>query len=84
MGGSSTVIHNASTYTNHRCRCAVCTASWRVHMAQQRENRKARLREDPSLAVHGSPSTYTNWGCRCDECRKAHAAYIRRYRADNA
>src|SRR4051794_4976133 len=39
---------------------------------RDREDRKAALKEDPTLAPHGSDSTYKNWGCTCVPCAKAH------------
>lgn len=31
---------------------------------------------------HGTPGGYANHGCRCAKCRAAHAANVRRYRAN--
>lgn len=41
--------------------------------------RLARMKEDPTDELHGTPTGY-NYGCRCDRCREAKAASVRRYR----
>lgn len=68
-----------STYIQYGCRCDDCTAANREWVAECREDRARRLREDPTLAPHGNRSTYINWGCRCDECAEAHSEYCAVY-----
>lgn len=78
--------HNASTYSNHGCRCTICRKGHAAEVARMRANRKAKAIRvarsvEDAVLPHGNYSTYSNWGCRCDECRAASAAYSRAYYA---
>lgn len=65
-------IHNASTYTNHGCRCDVCVAGMSEMNRRQRAKRFATTRESglPAYVRHGA-NAYRNWGCRCEVCTAA-------------
>lgn len=66
-----------STYGNHGCRCAPCTAAWRSTVASLRQQRYAKTAVNGGvapIAAHGSTSTRMNWGCRCGPCQEAWAA----------
>jgi hypothetical protein len=60
-------------YTNHRCRCELCTAAQREYQQRLRARYLERPRED---LAHGTYNAYANYGCRCDACREAHNAYL--------
>ena len=62
--------HGFSGYTNHRCRCDICTEGNRLHHAQLR----LVGREPPE---HGTPNGYNNYSCRCDPCTEAQSEYTR-------
>lgn len=68
---------NASTYTNHRCRCEGCKTAHAAYIATARARRYAQriMVEGQWVSVHarthGSVSTYENWGCRCWACTEA-------------
>jgi hypothetical protein len=69
-----------STYGNWNCRCDGCRDAHARYNRKRRKERKAEIRQDPSLAVHGKRSTYLNWGCRCDACCGSEKAQQRIYR----
>lgn len=73
-------VHGTLTaYTNHRCRCAQCRASFASYY---RTRRRARVSLPvPADVRHGSRSTYSNYNCRCEPCRVAHREYMRCWRA---
>lgn len=59
-------------YTNHACRCKLCTAAARRYARDKRaKNVKEYVykKEDP----HGEHRMYQR-GCRCPECQKSNAA----------
>lgn len=64
---------SASTYSNHRCRCAPCRAAWAAYVAKRRAERVAGAGTIP----HGTVGGYGNYGCRCEACVTANR---RRYR----
>lgn len=66
--------HNASTYSNHRCRCEECRAAWRAYVQRRRAERRVLLLAGLVSPAHGNESTYNNYHCRCGECRLAHNA----------
>ena len=72
---------SVGTY-NVGCRCDECRTESTRYRTVYRNLRAARLREDPSLAPHGSAGTYNNWGCRCDPCREACSADRRERRGN--
>jgi len=74
-------VHNGATYTNHGCRCDVCTADHAAYQTKRNAQRRASvaLRGLPETVRHGS-SAYDNWGCRCDTCRTAKTAAARALR----
>lgn len=71
---------NASTYTNHKCRCDACRAAH----AEYRRAHPGWSMKGKTPPKHGVASAYTNYGCRCELCRQAwakyHQSYVRRYR----
>lgn len=70
-----------STYTNHRCRCALCREANRLAYKEQSTARRQRLAADFSVAPHGTTGGYRNWGCRCLECIQAQAEGCRTTRS---
>ena len=58
-------------YTNHRCRCAACTAANSEYGRKSQQARKASI--TPNDPRHGTDTFYDSYGCRCEPCRKAHA-----------
>ena len=72
-------VHNASTYSNHGCRCAECTAAHAAYQLRRRAERRALLEAGDVNPQHGSESTYVNYDCRCADCRAAHAARKRNW-----
>lgn len=68
--------HNASTYTNHGCRCDECRKAWAAQVKRRQAERFALRTVVDGLLVaahlpaekHGVESTYGNWGCRCRDC----------------
>lgn len=71
--------HNASTYTNYRCRCSICKAAHTASVKARRTVRAAMIAAGTADVEHGQNSTYLNWSCRCEPCRTAHADARRRY-----
>lgn len=57
-----------TTYSNHRCRCDLCSAAWLDWYAIWRSR---QLPLAPDDRRHGSENGYTNYGCRCDACRRS-------------
>lgn len=74
---TTTDVHNASTYTNHKCGCVKCCAAHAAKQVAARERRRLALLANPTLAPHGDDSTYTNWRCKCEPCIKAHTKLSR-------
>jgi hypothetical protein len=72
--------HGASGYRTYGCRCATCTTAHTERHRNERANRIARLKADPSLAPHGRAETYKNWGCRCERCTDAHSRRCAEYK----
>lgn len=68
--------HNASTYSNHGCRCAECRKAWAAQVKRRQAERCALRVEVGGRLVavhlpedqHGRESTYGNHGCRCCPC----------------
>lgn len=74
----STVKHGLSRYSNHGCRCDVCTTAQRESIRARRRLYRSQ-RElingrwvSPTVPVHGTDNGYTNYGCRCEDCVKKH------------
>lgn len=80
MTETTDLPHNASTYTNHGCRCSVCKAGHTASVKARRAVRAALVATGAADVEHGRDSTYLNWTCRCELCRTAHADARRRYR----
>jgi hypothetical protein len=63
--------HNASTYSNHRCRCDVCRSSWAAYVKKRQAERRAGI-PGRKNALTGpkthNANAYIAWGCRCDLC----------------
>ena len=85
---SAPLEHNASTYTNHGCRCLVCreanssaVANWRARRATERVLIDGRLTAPVPPDMHGKASTYRNHACRCVPCKNANTANQRDKRA---
>lgn len=70
--------HGGYSYTNHKCRCDVCTAAHTEMQAAYRADRHGTI---VPKDIHGKYPTYTNWGCRCKACTDAWATYNRELRA---
>lgn len=70
--------HNASTYANLGCRCAVCRADEARKDARRRQRRVGMPL--PEGVEHGTEHAYDNWMCRCDACRTATMEIRRRRR----
>lgn len=81
----NTRLHNASTYSNHRCRCDECRKSWTDYTKRRQSERHAlRIEIDGKLVAahlpeeqHGRENTYGNHGCRCRPCTDAWATACR-------
>lgn len=71
MGRKNEWEHGGWSYTNHGCRCPVCTAD---HTAYLREARARRMAAPTPEHVHGTNNGYRNYGCHCDRCKAAHRA----------
>jgi hypothetical protein len=71
--------HGESGYSNHRCRCEVCTTANAAANARYRAGRTARPL--PPGRRHGVYTTYVNYGCRCERCKQANADKARARRA---
>lgn len=65
---------DASTYSNHGCRCQPCRDAKAAYMKAWRYANGERLAADPGFAEHGHASTYVNYRCRCMACTNAHRA----------
>jgi hypothetical protein len=74
-------VHNASTYSNHSCRCQACSADWAAYIAAARARRRQQVKLEglPDTVEHGV-SAYNNWGCKCPICKGAHNAARRAQR----
>lgn len=58
--------------------CATCREAHSQYNQAYNRARAQRLKEDPSLAVHGRRGTYDAWGCRCPLCCAVASAVNRR------
>lgn len=74
--------HGAHAYTNHKCRCEVCTGAWRVYTRELRARRRAALIDGCVNEEHikHNAATYANYGCRCEVCTGAKTAATRQAR----
>lgn len=78
-------------YSNHGCRCELCTLANRTYKQNYYRRKTGSGPRKPTVercprsrggvcphdVPHGSYSTYANHGCRCRECRDAWNHYIR-------
>lgn len=76
------VIHGKpSTYSNHSCRCEVCTKAHNAYISTARQRRlRGRMKVHGiwfavNANEHGKSSTYSNWGCHCYPCIEAWRDY---------
>lgn len=64
--------HGLGGYTNHRCRCEICTAAHTAYQVAWKGG--VRARTPPDAPDHGTYARYCNYGCRCGPCRAANTA----------
>lgn len=76
--------HGQGGYTNHKCRCPICTEAATSYGARRKLERAELLRNDPSAAPHGLASTYGNYNCRCRPCTNAWTTEARNRRQAKA
>lgn len=69
--------HGPFGYTNHACRCDICTEGNRVRNKSNRESRYNNREQHKDgymynpYANHGTTTGYQSYGCRCPACTKA-------------
>lgn len=66
-----TFEHGASGYTNHRCRCRVCTDASVAEDKRKRAARHAATAANGGIAPGNRKHnrwTYGSWHCRCETC----------------
>jgi hypothetical protein len=76
-------------YTNHGCRCDLCTAAntekQRAYRWRSGRNRPmAEYRASRTRTMNHGTRTAYKYGCRCDECREAMRVAQANYRARKA
>lgn len=69
--GSERWHGTSNGYTNHNCRCILCTAANSEYGRKSMAARRAAISTDDPR--HGTNTFYESYGCRCEPCRKAHA-----------
>lgn len=64
-----------STYSNHNCRCELCTIAWNSYCAGRKSARRNKDDVLDDTFEHGLASTYQR-GCGCPECKAAQSTYV--------
>ena len=74
-------LHGTLTkYTNHKCRCDLCTEAYREY---HEKYRRAKGHSRQKKAAHGSFTMYNGHKCRCPPCKQAGSRYYEERRRAN-